>query len=70
MLVGEVSSAHQHRAPGSGLQAGQAAGQQGSVAALGVVLQSNTVRLGVLHDQTRVLRLRKTGVQFTSAGIH
>lgn len=61
---------YQNWAAGSGLQAGQAAGQQSSVAAFGVVLQSDAVRLGVLHDQARVLRLRQAGVQFTSAGIH
>lgn len=61
---------HQNRATGGGLQAGQAAGQQSSVAALGVVFQSDAVGLWVLHDQTRVLRLRQAGVQFTSPRIH
>lgn len=64
------AAAHQDRAAGGGLQAGQAAGQESSVAALGIVLQSDAVRLGVLHDETRVLGLRQAGVQFTSAGIH
>lgn len=63
-------AAHQDGAAGGGLQAGQASGQQSSVAALGIVLQSDAVRLGVLHDQTRVLGLRQAGVQFTSTGIH
>ncbi|TNN52109.1 hypothetical protein EYF80_037648 [Liparis tanakae] len=63
-------AAHQNRAAGAGLQAGQAPGQQGSVAGLGVVLQGDAVRLRVLHDQTRGLGLRKAGVQSTSSGIH
>lgn len=63
-------AAYQNRAAGGGLQAGQATGQKSSVAALGIVFQSDAVRLGVLHDQTRVLGLRQAGVQFTSAGIH
>lgn len=61
---------YQDRAPGGRLQAGQAAGQHGSVAALGIVLQGDAVRLGVLHDQTRVLGLRQAGVQFASSRIH
>ncbi|KAG7242721.1 hypothetical protein INR49_020096 [Caranx melampygus] len=68
--VSDQSAAHQDGAAGGGLQAGQATCQQSSVAALGIVLQSDAVRLGVLHDQTRVLGLRQAGVQFTSTGIH
>lgn len=64
------SNTYQDRAAGGRLQAGQAAGQNGSVAALGIVLQGDAVRLGVLHDQTRVLGLRQAGVQFASSRIH
>lgn len=63
-------ASYQDRAAGAGLQAGQAAGQQSSVAAVGVVLQRNAVRLRIFHDQTRVLGLRQAGVQVTSTGIH
>lgn len=63
-------AAYQNRAAGGGLQAGQAASQQSSVATLRVVFQSDAVRLWVLHDQTRVLGLGQAWVQFTSAGIH
>lgn len=62
--------AYQNRTVRRGLEVGQSAGQQGTVAALRVVLQSHTVGLRVLHDQTRVLMQRYTGVQFTCAGIH
>lgn len=63
-------SSHQNRAAGGWLQAGQAAGQQRSVAALRVVLQTDAVRLGILHYQARIVRLRQAGVQFASTGIH
>lgn len=61
---------YQHGAAGGGLQAGQAAGQQRAVAALRVVLQGHAVRLRVLHDQARVLRLRQAGVPLASTGVH
>lgn len=60
--MGSEGAPYQDGAPGRRLQARQAAGQHGSVAALRVVLQGDAVWLGVLHDQARIVRMRQTGV--------
>lgn len=67
---GGERASYQDGAPGRRLQAGQAAGQHGSVAALRIVLQGDAVWLRVLHDQARVVGMRQAGVQVAPWRIH
>lgn len=69
-LMGSEGASYQDGAPGRRLQAGQAASQHGSVAALRIVLQGNAVWLGVLHNQARIVGMRQTGVQVAPWRIH
>lgn len=66
----EHGRSHQHRTVRGGLEVGEAAGEQGTVTAIGIVLQGHTVRLGVFHNKAGVLGLRKTRLQITSTRIH
>lgn len=59
MMLSSVKP-YQHRAVRCRLEVREATGQKGRVAGFRVVLQGNTVRLGVLDYKAGVLCLRKT----------